>query len=147
MRAVKCRHCPEKFVSNKGYFGHARTAHFHLPARPKKDPKPQESQKEDKDTEDESEAAEAKDSKPKLPAAPEAPVSLKESEYPELLSQLFPKFAAVPMNPKKKYKCAVCHDVCDIHALFAHMKQVLSQTVFIWYHPVVRGPHWLEIAQ
>ena len=29
-----------------------------------------------------------------------------------------------PMNARKKYVCAVCKSVCDLHGLFLHMKQV-----------------------
>ena len=28
------------------------------------------------------------------------------------------------MNARKKYVCAVCKSVCDLHGLFLHMKQV-----------------------
>ena len=37
---------------------------------------------------------------------------------------MYPKSRAKPMNPKKKYVCAVCKSPCDLYGLFFHMKQV-----------------------
>ena len=61
-----------------------------------------------------------------MPTKPLGKTELLESEIADLLPLLYPPFTSTPMNPKKKYVCAVCKEVCNIHSLFNHMKEVHS---------------------
>ena len=52
------------------------------------------------------------------------PVTVTPEEKAALLSMMYPKNRSKPMNPRKKYQCAVCKSACDLFGLFFHMKKV-----------------------
>ena len=58
----------------------------------------------------------------KRKATPETVIT--EEERRRALQSLYPDSLAAPLDPKKKYVCAVCKSVCDLHGLFIHMKTV-----------------------
>ena len=58
------------------------------------------------------------------------PVIVTPEEKAALLSMMYPKNRTKPMNPRKKYVCAVCKSPCDLYGLFFHMKQVSFHVCF-----------------
>ena len=60
------------------------------------------------------------DSDVKYPAVP----AVTEEEKARCHGALYAPQPTRPMNARKKYVCAVCKSVCDLHGLFLHMKQV-----------------------
>ena len=51
-------------------------------------------------------------------------LEIRPGERRRVLSKLYPPITARPLDPKKKYVCAVCKSVCDLFGLFLHMKEV-----------------------
>ncbi len=53
-----------------------------------------------------------------------AQLVIRPGERRRVLARLYPPCSGRPLDPKKKYVCAVCKSVCDLYGLFLHMKEV-----------------------